>query len=229
MVKLGPISWYDRIKTDPSPDDPELLAFTQELSTKVGSRFWYRQIAWGRFHHAGVDGLISMPVGFREGMLALPPPGVLSAELMLPEHLKGKLSVEEWRVVIGMHLLKLKGQDSGAMNRLVGEVGLIIFGLWVPVLVLSRVFLGPSILHDILSYSVLGLAVLLALFWARIRLRPLEFQFDQQAAARFGKEQVLNALEKRYALQPEGPRSIRDRLSNYWHPSYAERIGKLRN
>ena len=168
-----------------------------------------------------------MPVRFRESMFAPPPSGVLPAELMLPEHLKGKLSVEEWKVVIGMHLMKLKGQDSGAMNRLVGEAGLIIFGLWVPVLLISRVFFGPSILHEIITYSVLGLAVLLALWWAGVRQRPLEFQFDQQAAVRFGKDHVLNALRKRNSFQPEGPRSMLDRMSNYWRPSYAERIARL--
>jgi len=166
-----------------------------------------------------------MPVMSRE--MLLNPVAILTADLMLPEYLKGKLSIDEWRILIGMHLLKLRGHESGAMNRIMGEIFLIIFGSWIPILVLSHVFLGGSI-GQILEFSTLGLAGLSALFWARRKIRPLELQFDRQAAVKFGTEQVLRVLEKVQGMQPELPRSIADRVSDYWNPSYAERIEKLK-
>ncbi len=66
------------------------------------------------------------------------------------------------------------------------------------------------------------------MFLARRKIRPLELQFDRQAAVKFGTDQVLRVLEKVQGMQPELPRSIADRISDYWNPSYAERIEKLK-
>src|SRR2546430_1847816 len=48
LVKLRPLRWYDRIKTGPSPEDDALLQLTREIAVRLDSRFWYRQIVWGR-------------------------------------------------------------------------------------------------------------------------------------------------------------------------------------
>ena len=126
LVKLRPLRWYDRIKTGPSPEDDALLQLTREIAVRLDSRFWYRQIVWGRFVRGGVGWMITMPVISREFWLG--PLGIPLAELMFPEYLKGKLSLDEWRILIEMHLLRLKAFNSGRMSRLLGMMGLMILG-----------------------------------------------------------------------------------------------------
>jgi len=78
---------------------------------RLDSRFWYRQIVWGRFVRGGVCWMITMPVISREFWLGAL--GIPLDELMVPEYLKGKLSLDEWRILIEMHLLRLKAFNSG--------------------------------------------------------------------------------------------------------------------
>ena len=111
LVKLRPLRWYDRIKTGPSPEDDALFALTREIAVRLDSRFWYRQVVWGRFVRGGVGCMITMPVISREFWLG--PLGIPLAELMFPEYLKGKLSLDEWRILIEMHLLRLKRSIQG--------------------------------------------------------------------------------------------------------------------
>jgi len=66
LVKLRPLRWNDRIKTGPSPEDGALLQLTRELAVRLDSRFWYRQIVWGRFVRGGVGWMITMPMISRE-------------------------------------------------------------------------------------------------------------------------------------------------------------------
>src|SRR2546428_10591679 len=110
MVKLRPLRWNDRIKTGPSPEDGALLQLTRELAVRLDSRFWYRQIVWGRFVRGGVGWMITMPMISREILLGAL--GFPLAELILPEYLKGRVSVDEWRVLSEMRLLRRQAYNS---------------------------------------------------------------------------------------------------------------------
>src|SRR5260370_11832044 len=58
-------------------------------------------------------------------------PGSLpQAELMLPESLKGRLSLDEWKILIALHLVRFKAYNHGRMSRLLGKVALAPRGLF---------------------------------------------------------------------------------------------------
>jgi len=44
---------------------------------------------------------------------------------MLPEYLKGKPSLDEWKILISMHLVRIKAYNSGRMSKLLGKIALI--------------------------------------------------------------------------------------------------------
>src|SRR5437667_12674470 len=46
------------------------------------------------------------------------------AELMLPEFLKGKLSLDEWTTLIALHMVRFKAYNKGRMSRLLGKIAL---------------------------------------------------------------------------------------------------------
>src|SRR5207253_3036599 len=178
-----------------------LLQLTREIAVRLDSRFWYRQVVWGRFVRSGVGCMITMPVISREfwlGHLGIP-----LAELMFPEYLKGKLSLDEWRILIEMHLLRLKAFNSGRMSRLLGMMGLMILGALAALLIVFYIFVGRP-WGPILVFPALGAAILLSLLWVGRSLRTWEFELDGNAASQFGIEQVTQVLEKMQGLDPEG-------------------------
>src|SRR5437667_10584903 len=139
-----------------------LLQLTREIAVRLDSRFWYRQVVWGRFVRGGVGCMITMPVISREfwlGHLGIP-----LADLMVPEYLKGKLSLDEWRILIEMHLLRLKAFNSGRMSRLLGLMALMILGAFGALLIVFYIFVGRP-WGPLLVFQALLLPIWLSLLW----------------------------------------------------------------
>ena len=49
---------------------------------------------------------------------------------MLPEFLKGKLSLDEWKILIALHLVRFKAYNQTRMSRLLGKIALAPRGLF---------------------------------------------------------------------------------------------------
>lgn len=221
--------WYERIKTGPSPEDDALLRLTREVSAQLRIPYWYKQIFWGRFnHYDSIGWMISKPaIPSREVFTV---PGSLpQAELMIPEYLKGKLSLDEWKILISMHLLRIKAYDSGRMSKLLGKIALAPRSLFFLLL-----FYIPAAAAGGLSGPVIVLPspiFLLSALWIRRSLRKSlkrrEFELDRDVANHLGTEQVSRVLERMQNLEP---RIIpRFPLLAHWNPSIIERIRELNN
>jgi len=226
LDRLRRLNWYERIKSGPSTEDGSLLQTTRELAIQLESQFWYRQIFWGRFDRSGVGWLISRPVMSRE--LWLGPLGVPEADLMLPEFLKGKLSLDEWRLVIALHMVRMKAYNSGKMSRLLGLMSLAVLGAFVPLLFLLPEFIGRA-WGSVLIFPAWAPAIFLSLLWVRRSMRRWEFELDAQVAAKFGTDAVLHVLDRMQTLDPRA--TLTNRLARLpaWSPNIAQRTDELRN
>ena len=194
---------------------------------QLDSPFWYKQIAWGSFDRGGIGWMFSKPIISRE--LWLGPLGVPSAELMLPEYLKGKLSLDEWKTLIAMHMIRLKFYNSGRMSLRLGLMILALAAAFVPILLLSDILVG-RLWGSILAFSALGTLILLFFLWTRRSMRKWEFELDGKMADQFGTERVSQVLEKMQNLDPRAtPRNFVARFSAFWSPSIRERLGELGN
>ena len=233
MDRLGWRSGYERIKTGPSPEDNALLQSTRELSAQFQMPFWYRQILWGRLDRYNSTGwVISKPIILSKETVTVP--GSLPvAELMLPEFLKGKLSLNEWRILIALHMVRFKTYNQGRMSRLLGKIALAPRGLFFLLL-----FYIPAAASGGLSGPILYFPspiFLIAALWIRRSLRRSlkrrEFELDRNVAKQLGTLQVSQVLEKVESLdQKRIPTDIRLFLLPYvayWNPSIKERIGEL--
>ena len=233
MDRLGWRSGYERIKTGPSPEDNALLQSTRELSAQFQMPFWYRQILWGRLDRYNSTGwVISKPIILSKETVTVP--GSLPvAELMLPEFLKGKLSLNEWRILIALHMVRFKTYNQGRTSRLLGKIALAPRGLFFLLL-----FYIPAAASGGLSGPILYFPspiFLIAALWIRRSLRRSlkrrEFELDRNVAKQLGTLQVSQVLEKVENLdQKRIPTDIRLFLLPYvayWNPSIKERIGEL--
>ena len=123
-IDWGWRSWYERVKTGPSPEDNALLQLTRELSVQFQMPYWYKQIVWGRLDRYQSTGrMISKPT-ILSGETVTVPGSLPETELMLPEYLKGELSLDEWKILIALHMVRFKAYKKGRMNRLVGKIAL---------------------------------------------------------------------------------------------------------
>lgn len=233
MPKLGPRSWYERIKTSPSPEDSALLQLARELSVQFQILYWYKQIVWGRLDRYNSTGwIISKPIGSLRETVAVP--GSLpAAELMLPELLKGKLSLDEWKILIGLHMVRFKAYNHSRMSRLLRKIALAPRGLFFLLL-----FYIPAAATGGLSGPVLYFPspiFLIAALWIRRSLRRSlqrrEFELDRKVAEQLGIPQVLQVLEKVLSLDqmriPTDFRFFYPPYVSYWNPSIRERTGEL--
>ncbi len=160
------------------------------------------------------------------------PGSVPVAELMLPEYMKGRLSLDEWKILIALHFVRLKAYNQGRMSRLLGKIALAPRGLFFLLL-----FYIPAAASGGLSGPVLVLPspiFLLAALWIRRSLRKSlkrrEFELDRNVANQLGTQQVSQALEKIQNLdQIRTPTIPRFFFLAYWNPSIKERIGELSN
>ncbi len=227
LDRLRRLSWYERIKSGPSPEDGAILQITRELAVQLESRFWYRHIFWGRFDRGGVGWLISKPVISRE--LWLGSIGVPEADLMLPEYLKGRLSLDEWRLIIAMHMARMKAYNSGRMSKLLGLMCLAVLAAFVPILLLLPEVIGRA-WGSVLTLPAWTPTILLSFLWLRRYIRGWEFELDAQVAAKFGTEKVLQVLQRMQTLDPRaGLTSRLARFVAFWNPSIAQRTNELRN
>jgi len=232
LDKPGGRSWYERVKTGPSPEDDALLQLTRELSVQFQMPYWYRQIVWGRldrYHSTGW--IISKPTIVPRETVTVP--GSLpQAELMLPEYLKGKLSLDEWKILIALHMVRFKAYNKGRISRLLGKIALAPRGLFFLLL-----FYIPAAASGGLSGPVLYFPspiFLLAALWIRRSLRKSlkrwEFELDRKVAEELGTQQVSQALERIQNLdQKRTPTNLLFPFLAYWNPSIKERIGEMRN
>ncbi len=232
MDRLRRLSWYERIKTGPSPEDNALLQLTRELSVQFQIPYWYKQIVWGRFdRYDSMSWIISKPSILSKEIVTVPG-SVPVAELMLPEYMKGRLSLDEWKILIALHLVRFKAYNQGRMSRLFGKIALAPRGLFFLLL-----FYIPAAASGGLSGPVLVLPspiFLLAALWIRRSLRKSlkrrEFELDRNVAMQLGTQQVSQALEKIQNLdQIRIPTIPRFFFLAYWNPSIKERIGELSN
>src|SRR2546422_5710444 len=199
--------------------------------------YWYRQIVWGRldrYHSTG--GIMSKPIILSKETVTVP--GSLPvAELMLPEFLKGKLSLNEWRILIALHMVRFKTYNQGRMSRLLGKIALAPRGLFFLLL-----FYIPAAASGGLSGPILYFPspiFLIAALWIRTSLRKSlkrrEFELDRKVAKQLGTQQVSQTLEKIQNLDQRIPIDRRSSLlayyrsffTAYWNPSIKERIGEL--
>ncbi len=148
---------------------------------------------------------------------------------MLPEYLKGRLSLDEWRILISMHLVRIKAYGSGRMSKLLGKIAIAPRGLFFLLL-----FYIPAAAAGGLSGPVIVLPspiFLLSALWIRRSLRKSlkrrEFELDRNVATQLGTDQVSRILGKMQSLEPMAiPRFF---FLAYWNPSIKERIGELNN
>ena len=233
MDRLRRFSGYERVKTGPSPEDDALLRLARELSVQFQIPYWYKQIVWGILDRYNSTGwMISKPAILSKEIVVVP--GSLpQAELMLPEFLKGRLSLDEWKILIALHLVRFRAYNQGRMSRLLGKIALVPRALFFLLL-----FYIPAAALGGLSGPVLYFPspiFLLAALWIRRSLRKSlkrrEFELDRNVAKQLGTQQVLQVLEKVGNLdQKRIPTDLRFFFLPYvayWNPSMKERIGEL--
>ena len=194
--------------------------------------YWYRKIVWGRLdRYQSTGGIISKPTILSKETVTVP--GSLpEAELMLPEYLKGELSLDEWKILIALHMVRFKAYNKGRMSRLLGKIALAPRRLFFLLL-----FYIPAAASGGLSGPVLVLPspiFLLTALWIRRALRKSlkkrEFELDRNVAKQLGTQQVSQALEKLRDLDWRGiPTNLRFSFLAYWNPSIKERIRELSN
>jgi hypothetical protein len=233
LDRLRRLSGYERIKTGPSPEDNALLQLTRELSAQFEIQYWYKQIVWGRLDRFNSIGWMrSKPTISKEtvGVPGSPP----EAELMLPEFLKGRPSLDEWKTLIALHLVRFKAYNKGKMRRLLGKIALAPRDLFFLLL-----FYIPAAAIGGLSGPVLYFPspiFLLAALWIRRSIRKSlkrrDFELDKNVAEQLGAPKVTQVLIKIENLdEVRIPRGLRfpflaGRIA-YWNPSVWERIGEV--
>jgi hypothetical protein len=221
LEQLRRLSWFERIRTGPSPDDDALLQLTRELALFFDIRFWYKQILWGEFHRSATGWMIS------KGVFAFP--GRLpEAELMMPEYLKGKLSLENWRFLIAIHLVRFKGPSPGRMFKEAGPMFLIILGTFALAAILQEIVGGP--LGSALFLPVWSPGFLFVSLKLRNGFRKWVFEVDREVANKLGTEGILDVLDRMKSLDPKANPSTRlARFLAFWSPSINDRVSELRN
>ena len=234
MDRLRRLSRYERLKTGPSPEDNALLELTRELSVQLQIPYWYKQIVWGRLDRYNSTGWIRSTPTLRSDETVTVPGSLPEAELMLPEFLKGKLSLDNWKILIALHMVRFKAYNRGRMTRLLGKIALAPRTLFFLIL-----FYIPAAATGGLSGPVLYFPspiFLISALWIRRSLRRSlqrrEFQLDRNVAEQLGIPQVLQVLEKLVNLdQIRIPTNLRFPILAgwiaYWNPSVRERTGQL--
>ncbi len=148
---------------------------------------------------------------------------------MLPEYLKGRLSLDEWRLIIAMHMVRFKAYNSGRMSKLLGLMTLTVLGAFFPILILLPQVIGRA-WGSVLIFPAWSPTILLSFLWLRRSMRKWEFELDAQVAAKFGTENVLQVLQRMQTLDPRArPTSRLARFVAFWNPSIAQRTHELRN
>jgi len=196
--------------------------------------YWYKQVVWGRLDRYNSTGWIRSTPTIRSDEVVTVLGSLPEAELMLPEFLKRRLSLDEWKILIALHLVRFKAYNRGRMSRLLGKIALAPRGLFFLLL-----FYIPAAASGGLSGPVLYFPspiFLVAAIWIRRTLRRSlqgrEFELDRNVAEQLGIPQVLQVLEKILNLdQIRIPTNLRFPILAgwivHWNPSVRERTGEL--
>jgi hypothetical protein len=229
LERLRRFSWFERIKTGPSPDDEALLRITRELAELFDVRVWYKGILWGRFERGGLGWMISKPVSpFYPGTLAIRGPS-FESELILPEYLKGKLSMDSWRFLIGLHMVRMHANlTSGRFAKVFGVGVLPILGTFALGVILQHVIGEPW--GFAIFTAVLLSGLLPTLLYARSRLGRWELELDREAAGKLGTDGIIRVLEQMKFLDPRANHStIQARFAAFWNVSIEDRLEALKS
>ncbi len=220
-------------RTGPSPIDDALLQLTRELSVQFQILYRYSRIAWARFIRIDGDWMRSNPV-FLEGLS--------DVELLVPEYLKGKLSLDEWRALMALHFVRLKAYNSRRrISRFLGKIALIPRSLFFLLLIYVPVALAsPGYSGSVLTLVLPSPIPLLAALWLRRSLRKSlkrrDFELDKIVADQLGQLQVSQVLQKMETLKPIATPELRSLFVrnyflsgfvSYWNPSVKERVEEL--
>jgi hypothetical protein len=233
LDRLRRLTGYERIKTGPSPEDNALLQLTRELSVQFQIPYWYKQIVWGRLDRFNSTGWMrSKPTISKETVGV---PGSLpEAELMLPEFLKGRLSLDEWKILIALHLVRFKAYNQTRISRLLRKIALAPRGLFFLLLFYIPAAASGGLSGPVLYFPspIFLIAALLIRRSLRRSLQRREFELDRNVAEKLGTPQVLQVLEKILNLdQIRIPTNLRFPILAgwiaYWNPSVRERTGEL--
>lgn len=208
---------------------------TRELLVQFQVPRRYSRISWERFVRIDGDWIRSKPV-FLEGLSDF--------GLFLPEYLRDRLSLEEWRILIALHLVRLKANSSqGTASRFLGKIALVPRSLFFFVLLyVPALLLGSKSSGSVIIIILPSPIFLISALWLRRSLRrslkTREFELDKIVADQFGTLQVSNVLEKMALLQRRAMFELRSFLArqafrswfvSYWNPSITERVGELTN
>jgi hypothetical protein len=230
LNRLRRTGWYERIQTGPSLEDNALLQLARDLSVQFQIPYWYKQIVWGRFdRYDSMSWIISKPTTPSTETVAVPG-SVPAAVLMLPDYVKESLSLDEWKILIALHLVRFKAYNQGAISKILRAIALAPRRLFFLLL-----FEIPAAAYGGLSGPVLVfpspiflIAALLIRKSLRQSLKKREFELDRNVANQFGSQQVSQALEKIQNLdQIRIPTVSRFGFLANWIPSIKERIGEL--
>src|SRR5712692_5928791 len=198
MDRLSRLSGYERIKTGPSPEDNALLELTRELSVQFQMPYWYKQVVWGRLDRYNSTGWMRSTPTIPSKEIVHVPGSLPEAELMLPEFLKGKLSLDEWKILIALHLVRFKAYNQTRMSRLLGKIALAPRGLFFLLLfyipaAASGGLSGPVLYFPSPIFLLAALSIRRSL---RKSLKKREFELDRSVAKQLETQQVSQVLEK---------------------------------
>jgi len=184
--------------------------------------YWYREIVWGRLNRYISTGWIISKPATPSREIVTAPGSLPQAELMLPEFLKGRLLLDEWKILIALHIVRFKAYNRGRMSRLLGKIALAPRGLFFLLL-----FYIPAAATGGLSGPVLYFPspiFLLAALWIRRSLRKSlkrrEFELDRKVAKQLGTQQVSQTLEKIQNLDQRIPIDRRSSLYSILEPEH---------
>jgi hypothetical protein len=225
LERLRRLNWFERIKTGPSPDDDALLQLARELAQVFDVRFSYKQIFWGNLQGPRFGWMFSKPV-FLSSTLTFR--GFMpEAELMLPEFLKGKLSLDSWRFLIGLHMVRFRANyTSGKPTKIFGGAALFIIGTFIPAVIIQHMVSGLASTALFLAIWLPG--IVLSFLYSRSRFRRWELELDREAANKLGREGTIRVLEQMKLLDPQVTlRTLDARFFAFWTPNIDDRINAL--
>jgi len=192
-------------------------------------RFWYKQVFWGRFDRGGVGWMFSKPVfPVFAGALTFRGP-MPESELILPEYLKGKLSLESWRFLIGLHMVRIHAAyKSGRLAKIFGVMALFILATFIPAVILQHIVGEPWGFAVFLAVWLPG--CLPGFLYARSRIGRWELELDRNAALKLGTDGTVRVLEQMKFLYPRtNPSTALDRFAAFWNVSIDDRLDALRS
>ena len=172
--------------------------------------------------------MYSKPVLFSRGTLTFR--GYLpEVELMLPEFLKGKLSLDSWRFLIGLHMVRFRANyTSGRLAKIFGGGVLFIIGTFIPAVIIQHLVGG--LVSSALFVAIWLPGLVPTILYLRSRLRRWEIELDREAADKLGREGTIRVLEQMKFLDPQAtPSTPAARVAAFWTPNMDERVKALSN